>query len=134
MKCRIIIWVFTVCQRTQNRLVALIALHEINTFGKYCIYIHAMLLGFRGRGIFVTFFQNAKVVSAIHLNTNTSNLFSIKHQYYVYSHLNNMHSVNKRCFSEVIRVNHMKRQWGTLYKKVLAKMEWFMLRTPTYTV
>ena len=25
----------------------------------------------------------------------------------------------------------MKRQWGTYTKKVLAKMEWFMLRTPT---
>ena len=25
----------------------------------------------------------------------------------------------------------MKRQWGTYAKKVLAKMEWFKLRTPT---
>ena len=29
-------------------------------------------------------------------NTNTNNLFSIKHQYNVYNHLNNIYSVNKR--------------------------------------
>ena len=31
----------------------------------------------------------------IDTNTNTNNLFSIKHQYNVYSHLNNIYSVNK---------------------------------------